>query len=846
MSGKKPDRVSLHHPSVSYSRRSSRGQERCTMTLGRMPCGPRAPTWAGIPDATSNERTRHNVLLRLRSGSTLPSTSDASNAAISALWDSACSVLPTPLLGAERYNGLRSTPSNGVPEELIVKCMRDDGGDYLKWYTENGRRCLYENGIKKPKTSRKCMRDAYIDRCGIQMPSACKRPSLMNILKRYGGKTTNLTDPKKRTTALLLYPLLGGCQLPSEKPFESTEVNTSYCKTRLDLKNCIDGLQRYFYYMKPDDCMAPSHDTNTRLQVCLRLVSTIYKLCCLLIKVVDTRVACLLDKGSSTFVSTSDFTRMNKLLTTFTVDASRFSPHGGMDMLLKLCLDVLLCFNKLCTLWISTTWNSNVSHGGPGWLNKTIPSVVDGINLMHSMCQYMLNQCGTGYQCWLGGGLEDVALVDAMEQQGLFCQLMGDMAPTMKPNSWCDLERGTRCWFLLTVATCSKKYGGPTPHYSLSLGLCGQDSVQSRSGGNNERICTRHDNQPARNTDRDHNRYLGAIANDRRWEDSAKTRPLPPVPPETSWGSWSGRSTESPGCLQMSPFTGTGNSRCSCMSQHSRMCFITRNLDSNSSPLGQDTSSVRISQETFQGIPHRRDARPRFSEPPYNPNCRIPHGGTGVRGRSLTAIGRFRRPRQWFEAVGSSGSMCGHTQEWYTAEDTGFRVDSDSSSNNDAGTWRGYALSVPDGQTLESSSCEDVTYEEIDVCNDNGANGNFDGEDRFLGLYEDMSDPAGKNKCANGRRTNGTQTGANMNQVDGRERCNNQVYDGWGLMGAVDEDGYAIPIRGTMSDDSYESLMTRNPYDLPRHPPLKVHVFLSSNGDHVVYSIPRSISKSVR
>ncbi|AEI00255.1 UL46 protein [Gallid alphaherpesvirus 3] len=384
----------------------------------------------------------------------LSETTGTSLSGIRAQEDALVEVLPSGFLSALRQTLLRDAPSNKVPECIVVYlALGDASEEYTRPY-----RARIARRMKKKKLTRASVKRCY-------------QASYMNYLEmrrdgcRAGSPET--CDPTRREAALLFYPIINRNALV-KKPFQLAKDNALYLRCWREIRDGTELIQKYAYYMRPDDVTAPSADTSIRLQLLLSYVRTLYTWAVWLMDVLDLR-ACPNVFGPR---APSDFDTVFLALAE-AVSSLPSESWADTTMLCHFIGTVLAPLVHMGALWTCCAWRSSPESE----VSRPVVAIVALVGLLNYRCQYILNMVFNGYAVWLQGGMANSTLRRALRQQKRFQCFLGELFPTMNSCTWADTESTVALWFKHARVKSTVTYQ-PAAKGGDSVVRCLQDSPQ--------------------------------------------------------------------------------------------------------------------------------------------------------------------------------------------------------------------------------------------------------------------------------------------------------------------------------------------------------------------------------
>ncbi|AAG27185.1 unknown [Cercopithecine alphaherpesvirus 9] len=388
---------------------------------------------------------------RIRDGCLLPTPNDALEAAVKALYEKTNAVTPEALHSTERFNALLGVHHNNVPESLIVSCMSTDNmGEYLHIYLDNIQKCLDEIKIS------------------VEAASRIYENTYWHYLQRTTGVSIPIStenfNKKTKSTVLLFFSTISQKSI-AKNPFKCKTVNSNYREAFQLLKEEMGAVQKYMYFMRPDDPMTHSSDTRVRLQEIAAYISTGYGWMLWFLDMLDLRVLkqtkLLFQKtqGPRSSVAPEDLFKRHL----------KKGPAVATGTGTALILAATTASSLTSLLKISSIWQNEWREGLSGTASAIV-AAVELITCLHHHFQYLLNMMLVGYACWGDGGVYDSYILNALRTQGRFLYCAGDLVQTMSIHSWVTLESSIHVWFLWAVARSLLLYKGtPTAYYTEIL-----------------------------------------------------------------------------------------------------------------------------------------------------------------------------------------------------------------------------------------------------------------------------------------------------------------------------------------------------------------------------------------
>ncbi|AIL02931.1 tegument protein VP11/12 [Equid alphaherpesvirus 3] len=385
---------------------------------------------------------------RAAKGCMLPTPGDVMEAAVMALKEAAEGLAPARLFSAERTAALSGIHNNDVPEPLVTSAVAGDvSGEYRREY-EAAARCnldsteLSQDGIWQVviRSYWRYLREssgADVVDCGAA-----------------GGKT------QSTLSIMLLWSTFGKKRL-SKHPFKHKSANSNYKEDLEGLRGALSKIERYAYYMRPNDPMTRSENTALRLHEILAYVATCYRWLLWFMDLTDARVLKKMDKGPVITHGPRETRPPDELVRRHIKSGPGVSAGTGAALMLTTgTADALVILLRMSVGWTAHSWKSN-THGVTG----AIVAAVELVTLLHHHLQYLINLVFAGYACWLDGGIDDSYLNSALRAQGRFDHFVGKLVPVMSAASWANMERGVPAWFRYALAKSLVTHGSPTQYY---------------------------------------------------------------------------------------------------------------------------------------------------------------------------------------------------------------------------------------------------------------------------------------------------------------------------------------------------------------------------------------------
>ncbi|ARD71373.1 tegument protein VP11/12 [Columbid alphaherpesvirus 1] len=395
------------------------------------------------------------VKRRIHEGCLLPSLQTVSRSALRALEDSVEPYLPNGMLAARRDEVLQTTPGNGVPETIIIESVLADGnGSYISHYRDAVKKSLKQHGVTS---------DSAWTSFSSEYWKYLSNSSGLKLMVEQKGQAATSSDQRKTSVALLLRSAFNEKPV-SKHPFKESSKNSVYFKTLKEMRRSMDTIQRYMYYLRPNDPMNHSPHTAVRLAELMSYVSVLYRWLLWLMDTIDGRV--LKEMG---YIPSGDGPRECRTPDDLFEKHIRRGPAAMAEdacasALANLTHDVLMALLKLSLLCSVAHWKRKTSG-----VMSAVVSTIELASLVHHHCQYIINMMFLGNVCWLEKGTNDPALQTALRNQGRYCHFLGRLAPIASSHSFAQMERGTSAWFNLAIARACVRHGGPTPHFLLSV-----------------------------------------------------------------------------------------------------------------------------------------------------------------------------------------------------------------------------------------------------------------------------------------------------------------------------------------------------------------------------------------
>ncbi|SCO83509.1 tegument protein VP11/12 [Spheniscid alphaherpesvirus 1] len=403
---------------------------------------------------------------RIKNGCLVPGPSEVSASAVLALGEQAEVSAPNSLFSAERSVFLSGYPNNTVPETMIVShVLKDSTGSYLQCYRDSAKRSLKEMSLTKSKA------------WGSIVARYWKYLRLTNRIELNIEEQPSAL-PKGNDLAHLILRSTFAASLLSEAPFKDKSTNAAYAANFKDMRATMDTVQRYMYFMRPEDPMVPSEDTALRLKELMAYAAVSYRWLLWFLDLFDSKILSYI--GVST----------NKLGPRETKHPEQFfSKHirsaacstGESDCAMALSTSTsgaLTALIKMSATWTECRWKSNTQS-----MSAAIVAAVEVVTFVHHHIQYILNMLFSGYICWSAKGAEDQFIISALRAQGRFCHFAGTLAPTMTVHSWAAMESGTAAWFKYSLARSILLHGGITDYYSRVLKTINPDDGGNATSG---------------------------------------------------------------------------------------------------------------------------------------------------------------------------------------------------------------------------------------------------------------------------------------------------------------------------------------------------------------------------
>ncbi|BAV93063.1 tegument protein VP11/12 [Equid alphaherpesvirus 4] len=394
-------------------------------------------------------------------GCILPTPSDVMDAAVMALKDATENVVSKHLFSVDRTNALSVIHTNAVPESIITTAiLRDTNGEYRREY-EDSAKC----NLAATDLSQDGMWEVVIKSYWRYL----RESSGAEVVDR--GAVGNTTQSV--LSVLILQSTFGKKRL-SKNPFKHKGPNVSYKSNLENLRAAFTKIEKYMYYMRPNDPMTKSEDTELRLHELLAYVATCYRWLLWFMDLTDAKVLKNIDKGPVITHGPRETRPPDELVRRHLKSGPAISAGTGDALTLSTATaDALIVLLRMSVSWTSHSWKSN-THGVTG----AIVAAVELVTLIHHHLQYIINTIFAGYVCWLDGGVENSYLNSALRNQGRFDHFAGKLVPIMATLSWANMEKGTVMWFKYALAKSIVCHGSPTQHYLTVL-----DSIASKRTG---------------------------------------------------------------------------------------------------------------------------------------------------------------------------------------------------------------------------------------------------------------------------------------------------------------------------------------------------------------------------
>lgn len=402
----------------------------------------------------------------------LPNELTVSASALRALEDSLIEKLPSGLTLGIRESVLCETLSNKVPESVIVHlALGDVRGEYISLYSANVKRRL-----KRAALTPAVVKDYYTD---SYQRYVCKRRRIPCV------DLPGTREPARSTVALLFYPAIQRNPL-TQKPFRLQKDNKMFVKCWAEIWDALNFIQKYVYYMRPDEITTPSLDTSARLELLFGYVKTLYMWAMWLMDLLDTRIV---SNKFGTRVPIS----IDNIFSNLTEVMGSLSSDKWMSTAL-LCRSIehlLSSLIHISSLWTCCQWRET-KHGE---MLRPIVSIVALVSLLHHHCQYIINITFNGYARWLEGGLGNPMLRSAIRQQKRFEHYLGGLFPSTRPTAWGELEFSIRAWFELALAKSMVIHGS-----LLKKSIVSNNVLEPLCKPRHTQIGERHDTRFTRST----------------------------------------------------------------------------------------------------------------------------------------------------------------------------------------------------------------------------------------------------------------------------------------------------------------------------------------------------------
>ncbi|ABU49247.1 UL46 [anatid alphaherpesvirus 1] len=395
------------------------------------------------------------IARRLREGCIIHRPQDVSLSALRALEAEAEKILPFQLFATQRTEVLLKTRCNNVPESIIISnVMSDTNGAYISNYASEAKATIKDTGLNKGASWSvilarywKYLRHSSGADIVVNSSTSSTRALLGNVTPILILRST--FEPK---------PL-------SKRPLKGKKVTASYLEQLTELKSNFDLVQRYMFYMRPEDPMQASISTDIRLREIMTYNSILYRWILWFMDLFDSNV--LRAMGYVTGTNGAREARQPEMLfgRHLRSGPGATDTSGNAVALTWFTHNVLSSLLKISVLWSSSKW-----HSGTNGVSSAIVAAVELVTMVHHHCQYLVNMIMAGYICWIKGGAKDTVLQSALRSQGRFCHFIGRLAPTMTVHSWSEMEKGTRAWFKMAHARSIITHGKPTKHYLTTVG----------------------------------------------------------------------------------------------------------------------------------------------------------------------------------------------------------------------------------------------------------------------------------------------------------------------------------------------------------------------------------------
>ncbi|QBN85165.1 tegument protein VP11/12-like protein [Phocid alphaherpesvirus 1] len=405
------------------------------------------------PSVSWIQESKNLLKKRINKGCVLPTPIDVMEAAVVALKENAENLSGPGLFYVGRAIALSSIRNNTVPESVIVNCIsKDEDEEYRKVYKK-----FAKGNIDKLNLSSSALWQVMIKNYWKYLKSSTGVDLVVDIIVNDSKTTQSLTT-------MLLWSTFSGKRL-SKNPFKHKRENSKLEEVLSKLKCCLIKIEKYAYYMRPEDPMAKSEDTKIRLHELLSYTSVCYRWLLWFMDFVDLKVLQKMEK----FVSRQgprETQCPSELFQRHLTGGPGVSSGTGTALVLSeeiyKTLSVML---NISDLWVSSPWNKNI-HG----LTRAVVSTIEIVSMVHHHHQYLINLVLGGYMCWTDGGMGDPYVISALRYQGRFNCFLGDLVPTIAASTWFNMEKSVCAWFKFALAKSLVGHDTLTAHYLSVLG----------------------------------------------------------------------------------------------------------------------------------------------------------------------------------------------------------------------------------------------------------------------------------------------------------------------------------------------------------------------------------------
>nr|QQL09257.1 tegument protein VP11/12 [Canid alphaherpesvirus 1] len=406
------------------------------------------------PSVSWIQESKNLLRKRINKGCMLPTPIDIMEAAVIALKENAEKISGPGLFCLERSIALSSIRNNSIPETVIINCITEDKEDeYRKMYKK-----MAKGNIDKLNFSSSAVWQVMIKNYWKYLKSSSGVDLVVDIVVNDSKTTQSLTT-------MLLWSTFSEKRL-SKNPFKHKSENSKLKDILSELKCYFLKIEKYAYYMRPEDPMSKSEDTKIRLHELLSYTSMCYRWLLWFMDFIDSKVLQKIKKKSVSKQGPRETQNPRELFKRHLTNGPGISSGTGVSLILSeeiyKTLSIIL---SISDLWTSSSWSKNI-HG----ITKAIISAIEIVSMIHHHNQYLINLVLGGYMCWSEGGMGDPFIIDALRRQGRFNCFVGELIPTIAAKNWFYMEKSVCAWFKFALAKSLVGHDSLTNHYLSVLG----------------------------------------------------------------------------------------------------------------------------------------------------------------------------------------------------------------------------------------------------------------------------------------------------------------------------------------------------------------------------------------